>query len=211
MKSNSLILRDLSIVRDQVVLIPPFYYQLTSGDLLLVEGENGSGKSTLLKVIAGLLPFASGDIFFNNQPLTSSGNGICLYMGHGRGLVAALSVYENVAFWARAYGQPELIEAALHYFDLADIADVPVRALSAGWQQRVALTRLITQPGTLWLLDEPMTHLDTQGIVLLQSLLQSRLEQGGIAIIASHVLMNGDRVKRLNLAMLNLSHHHEAA
>ena len=209
MKSNRLILQELAVARDGATLIPPFTYTLNAGDLLVVEGANGSGKSSLLKVLAGLLPAQSGAILLNDQPLHAHTSSHILYMGHGRGLELALSVLDNVAFWAHAYGQAELIEAALHYFDLEDIADLPLYTLSAGWQQRVALTRLITQPGLLWLLDEPMTHLDTEGISLLQSLLQSRLEQGGIAVIVSHLPLTGERIKRLDLAML--THHLIAA
>jgi len=78
-----------------------------------------------------------------------------------------------------------------------------VSELSAGWQQRVALTRLITIPTGLWLLDEPMANLDAHGVSLLQALIQSRLEQGGIIVIATHMQLQGERVKAINISELN--------
>jgi heme exporter protein A len=199
MQGNRLELDGLAIARDGALLAPPIHCRLEGGELLAIEGPNGSGKSTLLRCVAGLLPPATGEIRLNGKPLGDWERGTVLYFGHRLGLSLALSVEENVAFWARAYHQPELIGAALHYFDLDDIADVPVRTLSAGWRQRVALTRLITVPGTIWLLDEPLAHLDQEGMRLLQSLLETRLSQGGMVLLASHIPLQGERIRRLHL------------
>jgi ABC-type transport system involved in cytochrome c biogenesis ATPase subunit len=125
-----------------------------------------------------------------------------LYLGHKRGLTPSMSVYDNVAFWARAAGHPELTAAAMRYFDLDDIPDVAVETLSAGWQQRVALTRLITHPSPLWLLDEPTANLDSEGVALLQSLMHARLEQGGIILVATHMQMQGPKIQVLNISNL---------
>lgn len=200
MKNNSLILESLVVAREGAALSAPVSLTLAGGEVLLVQGSNGSGKSTLLKTLAGLLPVHRGRIRMNGvwpcEPHP-------LYLGHKRGLIPGMSVHDNVAFWAHMAGVRELTAAALHYFDLTDIAGVAVAELSAGWQQRVALTRLITMPATLWLLDEPTANLDAEGIALLQSLLQTRAEQGGIVIIASHLSMQGNHIKTINLNKLN--------
>ena len=200
MKSNSLELERVVVVREGASLSTAIDITLKSGELLVVRGRNGSGKSTLLKMIAGLLPATAGSIRLNRQPISTVSPSAITYVGHLRGLNPPLSVYENVAFWARAYRRQEVISAAMHYFDLEDIADVPVLTLSAGWQQRVALTRLITSPGFLWLLDEPSANLDTEGVKLLHSLLEARLEQGGIALMATHHQFSGERVRVLELS-----------
>ena len=200
MKSNSLALESLVVARDGAPLSQPIDVQLVGGDMLAIHGGNGSGKSTLLKTIAGLLPIYEGIIRVNDAwPATPRP----LYIGHKRGLNPSMSVLDNVSFWARAAGYPELTAAAMHYFDLDDIPHASVNELSAGWQQRVALTRLITIPSGIWLLDEPMANLDAEGIALLQSLIQSRLEQGGIILIATHAQLQGECVKILNISELN--------
>ncbi len=199
MKSNSLSLSGLVIARDGALLSDPVTLALAAGEMLVIHGKNGSGKSTLLKTIANLLPIHEGSINVNGVwPAESKP----LYLGHKRGLVPSMSVYDNVSFWAKAACYPELTLAAMRYFDLEDAAAISVGELSAGWQQRVALTRLITMPSTLWLLDEPTANLDTEGMALLQSLIQSRLEQGGIILIASHMGMQGGAIKTLNLSSL---------
>jgi heme exporter protein A len=200
MKSNSLTFEGLVIGRDDAALSYPITMQIASGEMLAVHGSNGSGKSTLLKTIAGLIPIHAGSIRIDGA--WPSPHPI-LYLGHKRGLAPSMSVLDNVSFWAKAGGYTELVGAAMRYFDLADIPDAIVEGLSAGWQQRVALTRLITIPSPLWLLDEPITNLDAEGIGLLQSLLQSRLEQGGMAVIATHLQMQGNGIKTLTIKLLN--------
>lgn len=200
MKSNTLILDELVVARDSVVLTAPISIALASGEMLAIHGSNGSGKSTLLRTIAGLLPPHSGSIRINDAwPARKHP----IYIGHKRALTPSMSVYDNVAFWARATGHPELTAAAMRFFDLDDIPDTNVECLSAGWQQRVALTRLITIPSTVWLLDEPTANLDTEGVALLQSLIQSRLEQGGIILVVTHMQMHGNAIKSININELN--------
>lgn len=221
MNSNSLAMEGVIVGREGASLTAPITLTLNSGEMLVIHGSNGSGKSTLLKTVAGLLPPQAGSIRFappepqksvagGLAPVSSEGDDLApwealprpLYLGHKRGLSPSMSVYDNVAFWAKASGYPELTAAAMHYFDLTDIPQVTVNSLSAGWQQRVALTRLITMPSLLWLLDEPTANLDAEGVELLQSLMHSRLEQKGIILVASHMQMQGERIKTLNLRMM---------
>lgn len=211
MKSDNLELLDVSIAREGVLVLPPITQRLKAGDVLLVSGRNGSGKSSLLKAVAGLLPLAGGRMLFNGQALHDAPDFTrsIVYIGHKRGVEPGMPVRAHVRFWARAFKSRELEEAALHYFDLEDIADVPVHTLSAGWQQRVALTRLILQPGKIWLLDEPTAGLDEDGLRLLNGIIESRQEQGGIILIASHAQFAGDKVQHLDLNSLTKQGGHD--
>lgn len=200
MKSNSLELDSVVVARDGAALTSPITLTLQGGEMVAIHGRNGSGKSTLLKTLAGLLPPFSGNIRVNGTWPSATRP---LYIGHKRGLSPSLTVYDNVAFWAQASGFPELTAAAMHYFDLTDIADVVVETLSAGWQQRVALSRLITQQSLLWLLDEPTSNLDTHGISLLQTLIEARLEQGGMIAVATHYTLQGNGIKTININQIN--------
>lgn len=197
-KSNSVNMQALVVAREGAALTRPLTVALSSGDMLAVHGSNGSGKSTLLKTIAGLLPPGEGAVTVNEGVETP-----VLYLGHRLGLSPELTVYDNIVLWAGLHDAPELVGAALHYFELGDIANVPVGKLSAGWQQRVALTRLITVPSALWLLDEPTSNLDADGIILLQNLMESRLQQGGIIVVATHIALSGENIKTININKLN--------
>ncbi len=202
--SNSLELLDLQVTRDGQPLIHGLTYRLHSNELLVVQGQNGAGKTTLLKTLAGLLPPSGGEIRLNGEQLTHDFHPRPLFIGHKRGLTPSLSVADNVRVWARAARNDELYRAALHFFDLEGLEDVPLQQLSAGWQQRVALTRLITMPAYLWLLDEPTANLDKAGVERLHALLQTRLEQGGMVVMTSHhSQIEGENVKFINISNMD--------
>lgn len=201
MKSNSLELDGLRVARDGETLIHGLTHRLDAGEVLVIRGHNGAGKSTLLKTLAGLMPPAGGEIRLNGHPL-SEVRPRPLFIGHKRGLEPSMSVADNVRFWSRASGNDELYAAALHYFDLEGLESIRLGSLSAGWQARVALARLITVPAHLWLLDEPMAHLDEQGLRLLHQLIETRCEQKGMVVLTSHVEIQGDKVKSLNISEL---------
>lgn len=203
MKSNSLEFRNLQVARDGQILLHGLTYKLAGGDLLIVKGRNGSGKSTLLKTVAGLVPTAGGEMLQNGIRIPDFSQPRPLYLGHKRGLNPGLSVADNVRLWARLSRNMELYAAALHYFDLEGLEDVTLGTLSAGWQQRVALTRLITMPALIWLLDEPMANLDRDGMELLHQLIQTRLEQDGIILMTSHADIQGEGFKTIDISDLN--------
>ena len=99
----------------------------------------------------------------------------------------ALTARENLSFWAGVLGgggAPP--ETALARFGLAHVADLPVRALSAGQKRRVALARLLVAARPLWLLDEPTTALDAAAQRRFAELLQAHLDEGGLVVAATH-------------------------
>lgn len=200
MISNTLKLDGLVVAREGAALTQPITLSLEAGEMLVVRGGNGAGKSSFLKTLAGLLRPKAGSIIREGAKLEQSP---ILHIGHKLGLSPEMSVRDNVDLWAQLNDAPELTPAALHYFDLGDISDVAVGKLSAGWQQRVALTRLITVPSLLWLLDEPTSNLDSEGVALLRSLMESRLEQGGLVAVATHAELQGTKVKTININAIN--------
>ena len=163
-------------------------FTLMPGSLCHVRGANGMGKTTLLRILANLETPSDGGIHWNHAPLNGNDDyrDSVLYIGHRNALLPELSVLENIAFWARCYDTETLVDAALHYFQLKPFAALPASELSAGWQRRVALARLVAVPGKFWLLDEPFTHLDKAGIELVYTLIASRCNQQGIVVMASH-------------------------
>ena len=144
----------------------------------MLRGPNGSGKTTLLRGLAGLTPPLSGRI---EMPPESAA-----YAGHSDGLKAQLSVAENLAFWARAFGQTD-IAPAIAAFDLAALAERRVAELSAGQKRRTALARLLVTARPLWLLDEPTVSLDAQNTARFGAAVTAHLATGGMAVLATHI------------------------
>lgn len=193
--------RNLSFSRGDRTIIDQFNLELAAGDVAVFQGSNGAGKTTLIKLLSGIVKASSGAINYNDMPINASEcySKQMLYIGHKLALQDSLSVADNISFWADLSGHPELVAPAIEYFDLKPFLDMPISTLSAGWKKRVALTRLITIPCKLWLLDEPTSNLDDDGIALFESLCSARREQGGIILMALHGAVSDEHVKIINI------------
>lgn len=173
-----------------------------AGTPLVLRGANGSGKSSLLKIMAGLNRPEQGRVLWDKEPIgyyADYGQAIH-YIGHDNALKPQLTVLENLMFWASLREAEIMAPAALTYFRLEDKADMPVNWLSAGWKRRVALATLLASQAKLWLLDEPTTNLDEEGKEILQNVMNTRLEQGGMIVIATHAVELVPKASMLHLS-----------
>jgi heme exporter protein A len=179
--------RSLSCRRAGRSVFRDLSFDLAAGDCLLVTGPNGSGKSSLLRLLSGLLEPAGGQIQWRGGVAAETLRGEMLYIGHHDAVKPALTLGETLAYWCALRGtighDPV---AALAAVGLGGFADRSVRRLSAGQKRRLSLARLYLFPATLWLLDEPGTSLDRQGMDVLRIAIEGHRAHGGIAIVASH-------------------------
>jgi len=165
--------------------------QVTAGDMLQISGPNGSGKTSLLRLLAGLMQPTQGQILLNGQPLAEQGAELArslVWIGHAAGIKDLLTPEENLT-WLCALHRPasrEAIWRALEAVGLRGFEDVPCHTLSAGQQRRVALARLYLNSPPLWILDEPFTALDKQGVAQLEAHLARHCEQGGMVVLTTH-------------------------
>lgn len=184
------ICENIAFERENRLLFSGLGFCLQPGSLLLLKGENGCGKTSLIRILASLCPASKGDISWHGEKIKNNYRfrSDMMYVGHKSGVKVDFSVRENISYWAKLYDTESVINAAMHFFDLERFADMPARQLSAGWQRRVALARLIVVPCPLWILDEPTNFLDDEAIILMSNLIETRIKQGGIVIIASHIM-----------------------
>lgn len=197
-------LRNLACERDERVLFSGLDLAVSAGDIVQVEGPNGSGKTTLLRTLTGISPDYSGEILWQGQPLSRVKVEYCnqlLYVGHLPGIKKALSPRENLAWYAGMNNghQRATVEQALEEVGLFGYEDTPCYHLSAGQMRRVALARLFFTPARLWILDEPFTAIDVQGVDNLQKLMQEHAAGGGAVILTTHQAMSIDNVRHVNL------------
>ncbi|WP_210432424.1 heme ABC exporter ATP-binding protein CcmA [Iodidimonas gelatinilytica] len=186
----------LACRRGQRLLFAGLDFSLERGRILILRGPNGSGKTSLLRLLAGLSRPEAGQLFWCGMAVPPSGAGLSEqvhYVGHSSGMKAAFSVTDNLRFWARYLGGAEdRLEASLEALDLEALAHLPVGALSAGQQRRVSLARLLVAPRPLWLLDEPTVALDSDNQHRLTGLIQTHVQNGGMAVIATHTPLGVD-------------------
>jgi len=186
----------LSCIRDDRTLFENLSFELTCGQALLLEGRNGSGKTSLLRILCGIRLPDAGTVSWGATDISKLGPDYHVhtaYVGHRDGIKLDLTPLENLAM-ARALGRPNdmTLEAALEKVELFDFEDVLTRNLSAGQQRRLALARLLITETVLWILDEPFTSLDTQGIRIIEDLLDQHTSSGGMLAVTSHHPVNLD-------------------
>ncbi|GAK84911.1 ABC transporter involved in cytochrome c biogenesis ATPase component CcmA [Vibrio ponticus] len=194
--------KQLTAIRDERILFESLSFSIGSGELVQIEGRNGTGKTTLLRIVAGLGDRDDGEIFWNNENIESNRDAYhqdLLFLGHQTGVKRELTAYENLRFYISIHSNQavdkETIYQALTKVGLAGREDVPVAQLSAGQQRRVALARLWLSKHKLWILDEPLTAIDKQGVKVLEALFLSHAEQGGIVVLTTHQDMFADNAK----------------
>jgi heme exporter protein A len=182
-------------------------FAVHSGEFLKITGPNGVGKTTLLRVVCGLLPAESGTIAWCGKPLAGTSDEFHAqlgYLGHPNSLKADLTARENLKFLAGLRQQlaDHEVDAALDRCGILSRGDLPARSLSAGQKRRLALARLLLAEASLWVLDEPVTNLDTAGIALVEELIQDHVTRGGLALAAAHqrLLDHSPNLRRLELS-----------
>ncbi len=188
--SDTLTADDLLLIRGERCLFANLSFTLASGELMLLEGRNGSGKTSLLKTLAGILEPEAGEVRWNGQATRHQQQaffGATAWLGHRIGFKRDLTAIENLRFEASLRPvRTRDIEEALERVGVLRLKKLPLRALSAGQQRRVALARVLLAAAPLWLLDEPFTNLDRDGRELVLELIAEHVESGGLCIVAAH-------------------------
>lgn len=182
----------LAAQRGPVTLFAGIGFSLEPGHALLVTGANGSGKTTLLKMLAGLVRPSDGTLEWRGAavtPFAAEARANTLYIGHATALKDELTAEENLISLTRLHGaaaDTAMVSAALRTWALEPQRALSARLLSQGQRRRVGLARLRLVRRALWVLDEPTSSLDAEGVATLQALLADHLGQGGIAVVATH-------------------------
>lgn len=194
----------LSCIRDDRVLFEELAFKLVSGQVLLLEGKNGSGKTSLLRILCGFREPDAGEINWCGDAVKDSQfYAQMAYVGHLDGIKKELTVLENLKMSVALSSAGQYsIDEALTKVHMADYDDVLVQALSAGQKRRLSLARLLITENVLWILDEPFTSLDKQGIALIETLMTEHCANGGMIVLTSHhdIDLHGVDVQRINLS-----------
>ncbi|MBT5414167.1 MAG: heme ABC exporter ATP-binding protein CcmA [Rhodospirillaceae bacterium] len=196
--------RNLTCTRGERLVFRGLDFALDEGEALILLGPNGSGKSSLLRLMAALAAPAGGALLWHDADLRADRAGHferLHYLGHADAVKPALTVVENLGFWARLHGTDEAAaRRALERVALDSLADTPTRYLSAGQRRRLAIARLFAAPKPLWLLDEPSVGLDNAALETLEHGFAEHRAGGGIIVVATHTALDLPAAESLVLA-----------
>ncbi len=186
--------------------------EIRDREFFVILGESGAGKTTTLKMIAGIEPVTSGAILFNGKPIQNLApeDRDCAMVFETYALYPHLSVYENIAFPLRApgrgTGEDQVHQAVLRVARILGIDSLLDRrpaALSGGQRQRVALGRALVRQPAVFLMDEPLSHLDARLRNEMRTEIKAMRESFGTTIVYvthdySEALALGDRIAILH-------------
>ena len=194
--------RGLACRRGERLVFAGLSFTVPPGGALALTGPNGSGKSSLLRLMAGLTPPEAGGLAWDGVPARedpAAHRARLHFIGHDDAVKPALTVAETLTFWAGMHGG-SAIAPALEHFGLAALAAWPCRLLSAGQRRRLALARLVASPAPLWLLDEPLTGLDSDAVADLASAIAAHRAQGGLVVYSTHTALPLEDIATLSLS-----------
>ena len=184
-------MRGLECVRRERTLFSDLSFSVEHRAMVQVVGANGSGKTSLLRLLCGLARPQRGEILWRGESIDEARTHFMAdmaFLGHAPGVKGELTPYENLRLCCRLHGACAGVDldAALTEAGLASVADLPLHRLSAGQQRRAALARLLVTPARLWILDEPLTSLDTAGVRFVEATVNRHLAGGGAVVMSTH-------------------------
>ena len=180
---------DLACRRGDRLLFRQLSFELNAGEALHVTGANGTGKTTLIRALSGLTTPFAGEVFCE---------GDIGLLDERPALDPDLPLGKALRFWERVDGCGDP-SGALKVLGLEPLLEVPVRYLSTGQRKRAGLAGLLNRGVPVWLLDEPLSGLDTAAIAEVTALIQLHIGGGGLALIASHQRLAIDGLRTLEL------------
>jgi heme exporter protein A len=161
---------------------------VAAGATLAVLGRNGAGKTTLLRILAALLRPHAGEVQLLGEPVPARAHlvrGQLGLLGHEPLLYRDLTGRENLQYHARLHRiEPERVDEVLVAVQMERRASDPVRLLSRGMTQRLAVARAVLHRPRLLLLDEPRANLDPAASELIEPLIGRA--SGCTRVLTSH-------------------------
>lgn len=190
---------DLAVSRGGAMIVEGVSFSARGGDMVEVIGPNGSGKSSLLRALAGVVRPERGRIRWERSSDLQTQGGApkarLSYLAHEPGLRASRRLDAELRYWRSLKGGGGATKTAMAAVGLVAESRTPVRKLSAGQKRRAALARLLVEARPLWILDEPLAALDTDGSELVRRLIASYRGEGGLVVAATHHALATDSIR----------------
>lgn len=193
---TSIAARDLSKSFGEVVAVSGLSFEVRPGEVVGLLGANGAGKTTTMKMLLGLIEPTSGEVLIGGQSARRVDRHVLGYVPQGLGLYRDLTVRENLAFAAAAFGVPV---PSLADEGLGDVADRRVGDISLGLRRRLAfMVARCHQPSVL-ILDEPTSGVGPLGRARLWETIHETAGDGAAVLISTHYMEEAEECHRVVL------------
>ena len=166
------------------------------GQVIGYIGPNGAGKSTTVKILAGLLSSFSGDVFVKGIDIRQDSvavKSIIGYVPEQAEMYDALTPYEYLLLMGSLYNLPEKVTVErsgrmLDAFDLFSRRNQRLDTFSKGMKQKVLVISALLHNPEILLLDEPLSGLDANNVIIVKEFIRKLAENGKIIFFCSHMM-----------------------
>ena len=171
-------------------------FSVPDGEIVGLLGKNGVGKTTTLKLILGLLPIEKGTITLGKYSLDTHPlqyKKRINYVSDNHEIYNNLTGKEYLNFIADMYEvstetRTKIYAPLIKVFQVEKYLNQPIKKLSHGTKQKIAIISSLVNDPQLWVLDEPMTGLDVEAVQALKKLIKSRKDSQKSVLFSSHIL-----------------------
>ena len=189
---NNMILKDISLTRGLKTIFSSLNIEFLCPGLNIIKGENGSGKTSLLMMISTLLQEDRGTIIRFGKLKKNNWLNEHILIKQNSSLSDELTIEENLKIWSGLKGwnfNTDKIQKNLEHFGILKYKNFLVSECSSGIKKKAELCKLNFEESIklkCWLLDEPLNHLDQNGILFLEKIMDKFINMNGTILQTSH-------------------------
>lgn len=189
-------LRNLSMRYGSKQVLNSINLDVYQGQIIGYIGPNGAGKSTTVKIMLGLIEGYTGEVEIFGKKVNSNDSSYKKKIGYvpeNADVYENLTAFEYLTFTGQLYGM-ELTEVEqkavelLHAFDLDEVIHTRLSAFSKGMKQKVLIISSLLHDPDLLFLDEPLSGLDANSMMIIQAMLKQLAAQGKTIFYSSHIM-----------------------
>lgn len=191
--------KNFSLTLGSKEIVHNLNFEVQPGEVFAFLGANGSGKTSTIRSLIGLYEATSGELHINGRTYTAKDAMNVGYLPEERGLYTRVSAIDNLTYFGEMKGMPraEARRVGMEFLKevgLEDKANLKLKKLSGGQQQKVQLGVAVMGNPSLLILDEPTKGLDPVNRKLLLDIVEHHKQGGAAVIYITHLMEEVERL-----------------